>query len=55
LAYPAQSIQALEAEFYRTRCDFKAVVLAIFSRYLSAEAGCRNEAAVTIPAQDRNL
>src|SRR5437879_12870362 len=45
----------LAAEFYRFDCGFKAVVLTILSRYLGAQEGCRNEAAVPIPAQDRTL
>jgi len=49
LAYPAQSIPSLKAEFYRLRCDFKAVVLTILSHYLGTEASCRNEAALPIP------
>src|SRR5258707_14012802 len=40
--------------FTRLDCGFKAVVLTILSSYLGAQAGCRNEAAVTNLA-DRNL
>jgi hypothetical protein len=50
LVYPAQSIRSPGDEFYRAACGFEAVVLTISSRYLSAHAGCRNEAAITISA-----
>jgi hypothetical protein len=55
LAYPAQSIQSPWAEFYRSDCGLKAVVLTIRSGYLGVEAWRRNEAAVTISGENRNL
>jgi hypothetical protein len=40
----------LETSFTVLPAGFEAVVLTISSRYLSAQAGCRNEAAITISA-----
>jgi hypothetical protein len=50
LIYPAQSIRSPGDDFYRDGCGFEAVVLTISSRYLSARAGCRNEAVIPISA-----
>jgi hypothetical protein len=48
LGHPVQSIRSPGAEFYRAPCGFKPVVLTIQHLYLSAQDGCRNEAAAII-------